>query len=87
MRPALGAAELIVNATSVGFGSDEMPFDPAVLHPEQLVADLVYHPLDTPCCAPPAMPGRAAVDGLGHARPPGRPAAAAVARHGSPTSA
>ena len=34
----LKAAELIVNATSVGFDSTDLPIDSAVLHPEHLVA-------------------------------------------------
>jgi shikimate dehydrogenase len=61
----LGAAELIVNATSVGFASAELPFDPAVLHPEHLVADLVYHPLDTALLRAARDAGARAFDGLG----------------------
>ena len=61
----LGAAELIVNATSVGFGTDEIPLDPALLHPEQLVADLVYHPLDTALLRAAGAVGARTFDGLG----------------------
>jgi shikimate dehydrogenase len=61
----LAAAELIVNATSVGFGTDELPLDPAVLHPEHLVADLVYHPLDTALLRAAAAAGARTFDGLG----------------------
>jgi shikimate dehydrogenase len=61
----LGGAELIVNATSVGFASDEFPLDPAVLHPEHLVADLVYHPLDTALQRAARDAGARTFDGLG----------------------
>ena len=61
----LGGAELIVNATSVGFASDEFPLDPAVLHPEHLVADLVYHPLDTALLRAARDAGARTFDGLG----------------------
>ena len=58
-------ADLIVNATSVGFGSDELPLDPSVLHCEHLVADLVYHPLDTALLRAARDAGARTFDGLG----------------------
>ncbi len=61
----LKAAELIVNATSVGFDSAELAIDPAVLHPEHLVADLVYHPLDTALLRAARDAGARTFDGLG----------------------
>jgi shikimate dehydrogenase len=61
----LAAAELIVNATSVGFGSDELPLDADVLHPEHLVADLVYHPLETALLRAARAAGARTFDGLG----------------------
>jgi shikimate dehydrogenase len=61
----LKAAELIVNATSVGFDSDDVPIDAAVLHPEHLVADLVYHPLDTALLRAARDAGARTFDGLG----------------------
>jgi shikimate dehydrogenase len=61
----LQEAELIVNATSVGFGSAELAIDPAVLHPEHLVADLVYHPLDTALIRAADAAGARTFDGLG----------------------
>jgi shikimate dehydrogenase len=61
----LKAAELIVNATSVGFDSDDLAIDPAVLHPEHLVADLVYHPLDTALLRAARDAGARTFDGLG----------------------
>ncbi len=62
----LAAADLIVNATSVGMGaSGGLPFDPAGLHAGQAVADLVYHPLETPLLAAARAAGATPVDGLG----------------------
>jgi shikimate dehydrogenase len=61
----LASAELIINATSVGFDSDDVPLDPAVLHPEHLVADLVYHPLDTALLRAARASGARTFDGLG----------------------
>lgn len=65
LTSTIATAELVVNATSVGFGSDELPLDPAVLHPEQLVADLVYHPLDTALLRAARAVGARTFDGLG----------------------
>ncbi len=64
-----------------GAGVDDLPCDPALLHPEQVVVDLVYHPLRTAWLA--------AADAVGcphrrrsrHVDPSGRAAAAALARH------
>ena len=58
------AADVVVNATSVGFGTDELPFDPGLLRPEHAVADLVYHPLDTALLRAASARGCAVVDGL-----------------------
>lgn len=44
----IAAADLVVNATSVGMGSDaSMPCDPALLRPGQVAVDLVYEPIET----------------------------------------
>ncbi len=44
----IAAADLVVNATSVGMGSDaSMPCDPTVLRPGQVAVDLVYEPIET----------------------------------------
>jgi shikimate dehydrogenase len=59
------AADVVVNATSVGMGADELPFDPALLRPGQVVADLVYHPLETALLAAARLAGCTPVDGLG----------------------
>ena len=58
-------AGIVVNATSVGFGSDEVPFDPGLLHAGQVVADLVYHPLRTALLDAASERGCRTVDGLG----------------------
>jgi shikimate dehydrogenase len=70
-RPAIdigvevAAAELIVNATSVGFGGDGIPLDPSLLHGDHAVADLVYHPLETPLLRAARAVGARTFDGLG----------------------
>ncbi|HEV7524661.1 MAG TPA: shikimate dehydrogenase [Acidimicrobiia bacterium] len=67
---AAQAAELVVNATSIGMGggasdADPLPLDLDALHPGQVVADLVYHPRDTALLEGARARGAAAVDGLG----------------------
>lgn len=61
----IAAADIVVNATSVGLGSAELPFDPALLRRGQVVADLVYHPLETALLRAAAAAGCRTVDGLG----------------------
>ena len=44
----IAAADIVVNATSVGMGADaSMPCDPALLRSGQVAVDLVYEPLET----------------------------------------
>ena len=44
----IAAADLVVNATSVGMGADSaVPCDPTLLRPGQVAADLIYEPLET----------------------------------------
>lgn len=50
----IAAADIVVNATSVGMGADSanpernpMPCDPTLLRPGQVAVDLVYEPLET----------------------------------------
>jgi shikimate dehydrogenase len=59
------AAEIVVNATSVGMGSADLPLDPALLHRRHVVVDLVYHPLETALLAAARDVGAHVVDGLG----------------------
>ena len=58
-------ADIVVNATSVGMSSAELPCDPAALHAGQVVADIVYHPRDTALLRAARDAGAVAVQGLG----------------------
>jgi shikimate dehydrogenase len=58
-------AQIVVNATSIGMGSQDLPFDVAALHAGQVVADIVYHPRDTALLQAARAAGAVAVDGLG----------------------
>jgi shikimate dehydrogenase len=65
LEDALRSASLVVHCTTVGLGTDELPFDPALLASGAVVVDLVYAPQ-----GPTALVRRAralglrAVDGL-----------------------
>ena len=59
------AADIVVNATSVGMGDGRLPCDPTSLRATQVMADLVYHPLETPLLAAARALGATVVDGLG----------------------
>jgi shikimate dehydrogenase len=61
----VAAADLVVNATPIGMGTDATPVDPASLRAGQIVVDLVYHPLDTALLQAARAAGARAVDGLG----------------------
>ncbi len=66
----VAAADLVVNATSVGMGAQSgaegpMPVPAELLGPHQLVVDLVYQPLVTPFLRAAAARGARPVDGLG----------------------
>jgi shikimate dehydrogenase len=58
-------ARLVVNATSVGMGTDECVIDPTLLHERHAVADIVYHPLDTALLRAARAAGAQPIDGLG----------------------
>src|SRR5690606_38690847 len=58
-------ADLVVNTTPVGMGSDELPLDAALLGERHTVADIVYHPLDTALLRAARAAGARTVDGLG----------------------
>jgi shikimate dehydrogenase len=55
----------VINATSIGMGSDEMPCDAALLRPEHIVADIVYHPRQTALLRTARDIGAKTVEGLG----------------------
>jgi len=61
----VSGADLVVNATSVGMGNADLPVDPTLLRAGQVVADLVYHPLETALLRAAAGVGCRTVDGLG----------------------
>jgi shikimate dehydrogenase len=65
-------ADVVVNATSVGMGidpataaADDLPCDPQLLHADQVIVDLVYHPLETAWMRAAEAVGARTVDGLG----------------------
>jgi shikimate dehydrogenase len=58
-------AELLVNATSVGMGSNDLPARADDVHAGQVVADIVVHPLDTAFLRAARAAGATTVDGLG----------------------
>lgn len=68
---AFGAADVVVNATSVGMGAPgapgaaDLPVDPALLGPRHVVADIVYHPRETALLRAASDVGASTVDGLG----------------------
>jgi shikimate dehydrogenase len=64
----VAAAQVLVNATSVGMGATaggDLPLDASLLHGGLAVADIVYHPLDTALLRAARAVGAACVDGLG----------------------
>ncbi len=62
---AVRDADIVVNATSVGMASDDLPCDPTLLRAGQVVADIVYHPRDTALLRVARAAGATTVDGLG----------------------
>ena len=61
----VAAADIVVNATSVGMGADSsMPCDPDLLRPGQVAVDLVYEPLETAWLAALRQRGVEAHNGL-----------------------
>ena len=62
----VAGADLLVNTTPVGMGgSGELPLPAALLRAELTVADIVYHPLETPLLVAARAAGAPAIDGLG----------------------
>lgn len=61
----LAAAEVVVNATSVGMGGGGSPLGALTPVSGQVVADLVYQPITTPLLASAAAAGCRTVDGVG----------------------
>jgi shikimate dehydrogenase len=64
---AVAAAGLVVNATSVGMGEPspaDLPVDPTALHSGQIVADIVYRPLETPFLREARAQGATGINGV-----------------------
>ncbi len=59
------SADIVVNATPIGMGTDELPCDRSLLGPHQIVADLVYHPLETALLRAARDAGARTIGGLG----------------------
>lgn len=66
LERGFGAADLIIQATTLGMNGSESPEWPmAMCKPTTVVADIVYRPLETPFLAAARARGLTAVDGLG----------------------
>jgi shikimate dehydrogenase len=61
----IGDADVLVNTTSIGMGSGDLPLDAALLHDRLTVADIVYHPRRTALLAAAEAAGAVTVEGLG----------------------
>ena len=62
----IAAADIVVNATTVGMGADAgVPLEVERLRKDQVVAELVVHPVRTPLLEAAAERGCTTVDGLG----------------------
>ncbi|MEA3184648.1 MAG: shikimate dehydrogenase [Ilumatobacteraceae bacterium] len=57
--------DIVVNATSVGMGSNDLPCDIALLRAGQVVADIVYYPRRTAFLVGAELAGARTVEGLG----------------------
>ena len=60
----IAAANILINATSVGMGSQETPVEQARLHSSLVVLDAVYYPLETTLLRDAKRAGAKTVDGL-----------------------
>lgn len=58
-------AELLVNATSIGMGTTELPVPAGLIGPHHVVADIVYHPRRTALLAAADAAGATTIDGVG----------------------
>lgn len=58
-------ADVLVNATSVGMGGDELPCEASLLRNGQVVVDIVYNPRDTALLRAARSAGAVTVEGLG----------------------
>jgi shikimate dehydrogenase len=63
-QSAIASASVLINATSVGMNSSDMPVDTSVLHNQLTVLDAVYSPLETSLLSAAHLAGATVVDGL-----------------------
>jgi shikimate dehydrogenase len=61
----MARASVVINATSVGLRSLELPADPSSMTPGSLAVDIVYNPLETAFLAAARAQGARALPGLG----------------------
>ena len=68
----ISRADIVINATSIGMGvapdaatEDDLPCAPALLRADQIIVDLVYHPLQTAWLGKATDLGARTIDGLG----------------------
>ncbi|MGZ4770194.1 MAG: shikimate dehydrogenase [Ilumatobacteraceae bacterium] len=61
----IGCSDIVINATSVGMGSSELPCEVGHLHGDLIVADIVYHPRRTAFLVAAEQLGARTVEGLG----------------------
>jgi shikimate dehydrogenase len=61
----VGCSDIVINATSVGMGTADLPCEAAHLHADLVVADIVYHPRRTAFLAAAERLGARTVEGLG----------------------
>ncbi|MEP7203372.1 MAG: shikimate dehydrogenase [Ilumatobacteraceae bacterium] len=57
--------DIVVNATSIGMGTTDLPCDTNLFHDRHVVADIVYHPRRTAWLAAADARGAHTVEGLG----------------------
>ena len=58
-------SDIVINATAIGMGTNDMPCDAAMLRREQVIADIVYHPRDTALLSAARKVGAKTVEGPG----------------------
>ena len=63
-QSSIASASILINATSVGMNSSEIPIDPSLLHNQLTVLDAVYSPLETSLLTASRVAGATVVDGL-----------------------
>jgi shikimate dehydrogenase len=61
----VAAADVLVQTTSVGMGTEELPVAPGLLHDGIVVAEIVYHPRRTALMAAAEAVGARTIEGLG----------------------